>query len=214
MSNWDERADSLRREREADQARTHEAATKAEAEAQARSQAAYDKLADLAGWAIGRYQAAGIQPTPIYVWWQEEVRVSRRESRLQSRKARIGEAYKLHQIVSKPVRDDPDVTSVLMVTPSDQIMTADDSEFCCCPSSISASIPEVGSRYKFHRDETVIWSESRPTGNLLDYMHPVDLEWARSMVQRREGISYDYGDILFNQLCDSIVAFVDGESSL
>lgn len=93
MTNWDERADDLRRERkEADaaEASKRQSAVEAEAKEQAKWQAVYGKLADIARWAIRRYQTVGIAPTPIFVTWEEEVRASRRKSRIEARKTRIG----------------------------------------------------------------------------------------------------------------------------
>jgi hypothetical protein len=202
MTNWDERADDLRRERreaEAIEASKRQAMAEAEAKEHAKWQAVYDKLADVARWAIGRYQTANTPPTPIYVTWEEEVRVSRCESRVEPRKTRIGVAYLLYTYSYHPNREDY-VTSVLMVTPVGQVIWHDDSETFVTSGRLG--LPHVGPAYRFG-DENLIWSKSRPTSNLMDYMRLVENHSVRDEL-RSFGRSLELDKFL-----DEIVEFVD-----
>lgn len=196
MTNWDERARDLRQERAEAEASERRAAAEAEAKEQAKWQVVYDKLADVARWAIGRYQAASVPPTAIYVDWEEEVQTSHRTSRIIPRKieigisyiprqVKIGEAYELYRYSRGGVGDEDHITSVLMVTSERQIIWHDSSEICVKPARPGIrTLDLVCPVYNFFGAVILIWSKGRPTGKLLDYMRPVANHSVRDELHR------------------------------
>jgi hypothetical protein len=58
---------------------------------------AWGKLLDVASWAIGRYQAAGVPPLPIYEDRLEEVKSFFGKARAGRRRSKIGEAHPLRR---------------------------------------------------------------------------------------------------------------------
>lgn len=210
MTNWDERADDLRRERkEADaaEASKRQSAVEAEAKEQAKWQAVYGKLADIARWAIRRYQTVGIAPTPIFVTWEEEVRASRRKSRIEARKTRIGEAYGLYCYSGYPNREDY-VTYMLMATSAGQIIWHDDSETFVTSGRLG--LPHVGPAYRFG-EEILISSRVRPTSNLTDYMRLVDNHSVRGELKSFGMLKPEEPEL--DKLLNKIVEFVDRRTS-
>ena len=163
-------------------------------------------------------------PTAIYVEWEEEVQVSRRHSRVVPRKTRIeeayeprkikiGEAYELYRYSRGGWGDTDRITSVLMVTSGHHIIWHDNSASCAKPARPGIrSLVHIGPVYDFFGDEISIWSKSRPTNNLTDYMrlvqnHSVREElyhFGRSLAPKAQSEELDLEAFL-----NEIVEFVD-----
>jgi hypothetical protein len=87
-----------------------------------------------------------------------------------------------------------------MVTPVGQVIWHDDSETFVTSGRLG--LPHVGPAYRFG-DENLIWSKSRPTSNLMDYMRLVENHSVRDEL-RSFGRSLELDKFL-----DEIVEFVD-----
>jgi len=91
MTNWDERAARVRAEAER---KEQEIEAKRRAE-EARRDEAWNKLVDVAAWAIKRYQAVGIEPVPIEAYWHETVKIRWGETRKKKCSIRLLVAFPL-----------------------------------------------------------------------------------------------------------------------
>ena len=127
MTDWDARAEKLAKERAAAAERSRQ---QWEAEARARRErvdAIRNKLADIAGWAIKRYQGARVAPLPVYVEWEDRVE-SFFSVRMVRRRSQIGEVYPL---IKGYTEYDPEgggtvrIWSMIVATADRQIYTAD-----------------------------------------------------------------------------------------
>jgi hypothetical protein len=91
VSNWDERAahvkaEAERKEREAEAARRAEEASWDEP---------WNKLVDVASWALKRYQAAGTEPVSVEAFWRETVKLRRGKTQEEKHSSRLMAAFPL-----------------------------------------------------------------------------------------------------------------------